>query len=117
MKNRERDNLYAIPLIGSILCFITFFISDNPYGFPGSFLTSLIYNFMFIFSMTGFTLILLIISFMTVILELLCGCVMLYSAIKMMLGKTTLNQQKMKLMIFSWLVIGATLIISIMAPI
>ena len=115
MENEDKNNFFAVPLIGGILCLITFFVPDMPSMFPGSFLTAIIFNFM-IFTITSFSeLIFIIFGLITVILEIACGCVMLYSAIKMGLGKTTLNKQKRKLMIFSWLVIGATLMMSITA--
>ena len=113
MENEDKNNFYVVPLIGGILCLITFFIPDMPLMFPGSVLTAMIFNFMIFSSFSE--LIFIIFGLITVILEIVCGCVMLYSAIKMGLGKTTLNKQKRKLMIFSWLVIGATLMMSITA--
>jgi hypothetical protein len=113
MENKDKNNFYAVPLIGGILCLITFFVPDMPSIFPGSFLTAIIFNFMIFTSFSE--LIFIIFGLITVISEIVCGCVMLYSAIKMGLGKTTLKEQKMKLMIFSWLVIGATLMMSITA--
>jgi len=111
MENEEKNNFYAVPLIGGILCLITFFIPDMPIMLPVSTLTAMIFNFMIFSSLSE--LMFIIFGLITVILEIVCGCVMLYSAIKMGLGKTTLKEQKMKLMIFSWLVIGATLMMSI----
>ena len=113
MENEDKNNFYAIPLIGCILCLITFFIPETPFYSTDSFLTLIISNFMIFTSLSE--LIFIISGLTTVILEIVCGCVMLYSAIKMKLGKTTLKEQKMKLMIFSWLVIGTTLIMSITA--
>ncbi len=111
MENEDKNNFYVVPLIGGILCLITFFIPDMPLMFPGSVLIAMIFNFMIFASFSE--LIFIIFGLITVISEVVCGCVMLYSAIKMGLGKTTLKEQKMKLMIFSWLVIGATLMMSI----
>jgi len=113
VENEDKNNFYVVPLIGGILCLITFFIPDMTFMFPGSFLTAIIFNFMIFSSFSE--LIFIIFGLITVILEMVCGCVMLYSAIKMGLGKTTLNEQKMKLMILSWLVIGTTLMMSITA--
>lgn len=95
MEIREKNNIYAVPLIGGILCLITFFVSDWPYGFHSSFNTIIIITFL--------------ISF---VLEVICANIMIYSAIMIKVGKTTLSGQKKKLMIFSWLVIGVTLILS-----
>jgi hypothetical protein len=113
MDNEEKNNFYAVPLIGGILCLITFFVPDMSYMFSGSVLFAMIFNFMIFTSISE--LIFVISGLITVILEIACSCVMIYSAIKIMLGKTTLNKQKRKLMIFSWLVVGATLMMSITA--
>lgn len=113
MENEEKNNFYAVPLVGGILCLITFFIPDTPFSSIGSTLTAMIFNFMIFTSFSE--LIFIIFGLITVILEIVCGCVMLYSAIKMMLGKTTFTKQKMKLVILSWLVIGTTLTMSIPA--
>ena len=51
--------------------------------------------------------------FLAIVLDIVCGGVMLSSAIKMKRGKTTLKEQKMKLIILSWLVIGSSLSVSI----
>lgn len=99
MENRERNNFYAVPLIGGILCLITFLFPDLYYFTP----------------LGGYNFILLIGFLIFIILEIICGNIMLYTAIRMGVGRTTFSKQKTKLLIFSWLVFGLTLVTSFFA--
>lgn len=115
MEVEAKNNFYVVPLIGGIFCFITFFIPDTPLSPAASTLTLMLFNFMVFASLPE--LIFIIFGLISVISEIVCGYVMIYSAIKMKLGKTTLKKQKMKLVFFSWLVIGLTLTMSTIAMI
>ena len=90
MENRERNNIYAVPFIGGILCIVTL---CNP-AFFSLFSYGLIYGmFAFIF----------------VLPDIICGSIMISSAIKMRSGKTTWIEEKKKLLISSWLAVSITL--------
>jgi hypothetical protein len=90
MQNREKNNTYAIPLIGGILCIIPLFT-------PSLFLY-ISYNLMF-----G------LISLIPSLLDTYFGIIMIYSAIMMRSGKTTWIQERKNLTIYSWLAVSVSL--------
>ena len=90
MENREINNIYAVPFIGGILCIITLFD-------PVTFL-SISYN-----PIVG------VIFLIPGLLNLICGIIMIFSAIKMRNGKTTLIEERKKIMISSWLAVSVSL--------
>lgn len=90
MENRERNNIYAVPFIGGILCVVTLF---DPAIFP-----SFIYN-----PIMG------MIFYIPVLLDTICGMIMIYSAIKMRNGKTTWIEERKKLMISSLIAVSVPL--------
>ncbi len=90
MENRERNYIYAVPFIGGIVCIISLF-AINP-------------SVIFTFSLIGLIGILILIH-----PEIVFGIMMIVSAIKMRSGKTTWIEQKKKLMIISWILVGITL--------
>ena len=86
MENRDINNIYAVPFIGGILCIIAFFTSE-------------------LFLFIGYNIILGMIFFIPSLLELTCGIIMIYIAIKIRSGKTTWVEAEKKLLISSWLAI------------
>jgi len=106
MEKNEGNKFYAVPLIGGILCNFAFF-GNNIIIIP--FLLSGLPPF----SSLGFPILLLALAFGPVILDLVLGILMIVSAVKMKNRKTTLFEEKKKLLIFSWVVIGVSLGLSI----
>jgi hypothetical protein len=90
MENRERNNIYAVPFIGGILCIITLFNPDLIFFISYNLITGMVF-------------------FIPTLLEVICGIIMLYSAIKMRSGKTTWIEERKKLMISSWLAFSISL--------
>lgn len=107
MEKKERNNFFAVPLIGGILCIYALFgynlfiipvllsgsVSFIPPGFP----------FIIVF----------IIGLVPIILNLVVGILMIVSAVKLQNGKTTLMEEKKKLLTYSWLVVSVSLGLSI----
>ena len=107
MEKKERNNFFAVPLIGGILCIYGIFgynlfiipsllpgsVSFNPPGFP--------------------FIIVLIIGLVPIILNLVVGILMIVSAVKLKNGKATLFEEKKKLLTYSWLVVSVSLGLSI----
>ena len=105
MENKKRNNFYAVPLIGGILCIYAIF---------GNSLLSLSLSLSgSIYFLAGFPFLIIIIFFGPIILDLVLGILMIVSAVKMKNGKTTLFEEKKKLLIFSWLVVSVSLGLSI----
>ena len=105
MENKERNNFYAVPLIGGILCNFAIF---------GNSLLSLSLSLSgSIYFLAGFPFLIIILFFGPIILDLVLGILMIVSAVKMKNGKTTLFEEKKKLLIFSWLVVSVSLGLSI----
>jgi len=90
MENNERNNIYAVAFVGGILCIFSFFDFD-------------------ILSFFNFNLILGLILLLFILPHIICGIIMIYSAIRIKLGQKTWNEQKVKLLISSWLAIGVSL--------
>lgn len=90
MEIRERNNFYAVPFIGGILCII------------------LLFHPVFL-SMFSYGLIIGMFAFIFVLPDIICGSIMIYSAINMKSGKTTWIEEKKKLLISSWLAVSITL--------
>ncbi len=106
MEKNEGNKFYAVPLIGGILCNFSIF-GNNIIVVPILLSESLPF-FPF-----GFPIFLLALSFGPVILDLVLGILMIVSAVKMKNGRTTLFEEKKKLLIFSWVVIGVSMGLSI----
>lgn len=104
MENKERNNFYAVPLIGGILCIYAIF---------GNSLLSLSLFLSGSINLGGFPFLVLIIFFGPVIFFLVFGILMIISAVKIENGKTTLFEERKKLLIFSWLVVSVSLGLSI----
>jgi len=106
MENKEKNNFYAVLLIGGILCI---------YSILGNNLFTILLHIpeSVSFNPPGFTFSVLIIGFGPIILNLVLGILMIVSAVKMKNGKTTLFEEKKKLLIFSWLVVSVSLVLSI----
>lgn len=90
MENRERNNIYAVPFIGGILCIITLFTLD-------------------LFYYISYDPIIGIIFLIPSLLDVISGIIMISSAIKMRSGKSTLIEERKKIMISSWLAVSVSL--------
>ena len=90
MENRERNNIYAIPFIGGILCITPLFIPN-------------------LFLYISYDLIFGLIYLIPSLLDTYFGIIMIYSAIMMRSGKTTWIQERKNLMIYSWLAVSVSL--------
>ena len=86
MENRERNYLYAVPLIGGILCLVSFF----------AFILSL--------GLQGFILTLIFVH-----PQIVLGIMMIVSASRTRNGKTTWIDEKKKILVISWVLVGITL--------
>jgi len=98
MENRERNNIYAVPFIGGILCITTLFTLD--------FYLASSYGLMF-----G------LIYFIPGLVDTFCGIIMISSAIKMRSGKPSWIVERRKLMISSRLAVGVSLGLAILSMI
>lgn len=90
MENRERNYLYAVPLIGGILSIVSFST----------------FNFSAVFTLG---LMGLITAIILVHPNIVLGIMMIVSAIKMRSGKTTWIEQKKELLVISWILVSITL--------
>jgi len=90
MENRERNNIYAVPFIGGILCIIPLFTPN-------------------LFLLISYDLIFGMIYLIPSLLDTYFGIIMIYSAIMMRSGKTTWIQERKNLMIYSWLAVSVSL--------
>ena len=106
MEKKERNNFFAVPLIGGILCIYGIFgynLFIIPSLLPGS----------VSFNPPGFPFIVLIVGLVPIILNLVLGILMIVSAVKLKNGKATLFEEKKKLLTYSWLVVSVSLGLSI----
>ena len=90
MENRDSINIYAVALVGGILCIMTFFDIGNFIGLGPNLIAYLglsIFNLPYI----------------------ICGVIMIQSAIRIKRGTKTWLEQKKRLLISSWVAIGAWL--------
>jgi hypothetical protein len=88
MENKDGCNIYAVALVGGILCIMTFFDIENYLGIgPNP------------FAYLGFSIFILP--------HIICGVIMIQSAIKIKFGTRTWFDQKKRLLISSWVAIGA----------
>jgi len=104
MEKKERNNFFAVPLIGGILCIYAF----TGYGFfiiPLVFPGSQPFNPGFPFG--------LIIRLGPIILNIVLGIFMIVSAVKLESGKKTFIEEKKKLLSYSWVVVSVSLGLSI----
>lgn len=98
MENKERINFFAVPLIGGILCIYAFFglnllvvpilLAENPFSPP---------------------LIFLFLVFGPILLDLNLGILLIVSAVTIKKGKTTFLEERGKILIFSWVIVGVSL--------
>jgi len=90
MANREKNNIYAVPFIGGILCITTLFTLDLSLA-------------------SSYSLLYELISFIPGLVDTACGIIMVTSAIKMRSGNTRWIVERRKLMFSSWLAIAVSL--------
>jgi len=107
MEKKERNNFFAVPLIGGIFCIYAIF------GY-NLFIIPLLLSGSVSFIPPGFLFIIVfIIGLVPIILNLVFGILMIVSAVKLKNGKTTLFEEKKKLLAYSWLVVSVSLGLSI----
>lgn len=106
MENKEKNNFYAIPLIGGILCIYSIF-GYNLFFIPMIFSGSTFISF------AGLPFLILIFGFGSIILYLVLGILIIISAVKMKKGKTNLSEEEKKLLTLSWLAVGVSLGLSV----
>lgn len=90
MEKNERNDIYAVPFIGGILCIMSLFYSDIWVAF-------------------SFNLVLGMILSAPILAQASFGIVMLIYAIKIRRGKSSLMEEKKKFLIFSWLAVSVSL--------
>lgn len=90
MEKNERNDIYAVALIGGILCIMSLFYSDIWGAFSFNLLVGMIASAP-IFAQASF------------------GIVMLIYAIKIRRGKSSMMEEKKKFLIFSWLAVSVSL--------
>ena len=90
MKNRDRDYIYAVPFIGGIICLVSLFA----------------FNLSAIFTLGPLGLIGILIFIHP---QVVLGIMMIVSAIRTRNGKTMWIEQKKKLLVISWVLVGISL--------
>lgn len=106
MEKKERNNFFAVPLIGGILCINALF-GYNLFLIPSLLPGNVSFN------PPGFYFIVLIIGLVPIVLNLVVGILMIVSAVKLKNGKRTLFKEKKKLLSYSWVVVSVSLGLSI----